>query len=105
MTATATKPRQPELKTSLPGPKTAEIMARDAQHLSTSYMRPYPFVPDHGEGVWLTDVDGNTMLDFFAGIAVSTTPTFREDMRREGLSVDDVPPTDPPQTTPGQGGH
>ncbi|MFN4252944.1 acetyl ornithine aminotransferase family protein [Deinococcus sp.] len=70
---TLPKPRQPELKTSLPGPKTAAIMERDSQHLSTSYMRPYPFVPDHGEGVWLTDVDGNTMLDFFAGIAVSTT--------------------------------
>ncbi|WP_102125062.1 acetyl ornithine aminotransferase family protein [Deinococcus planocerae] len=70
---TLPKPRQPLLRTALPGPKTAEIMARDQQHLSTSYMRPYPFVPDHGEGVWLTDVDGNTMLDFFAGIAVSTT--------------------------------
>ncbi|WP_295822726.1 acetyl ornithine aminotransferase family protein [uncultured Deinococcus sp.] len=70
---TLPRPRQPELKTSLPGPKTAAIMERDSQHLSTSYMRPYPFVPDHGEGVWLTDVDGNTMLDFFAGIAVSTT--------------------------------
>lgn len=70
---TATKPRQPVLKTPLPGPKSADIIARDKQHLSTSYMRPYPFVPDHGEGVWLTDVDGNTMLDFFAGIAVSTT--------------------------------
>ncbi|MPY65360.1 acetyl ornithine aminotransferase family protein [Deinococcus sp. SDU3-2] len=70
---TATQPRQPLLKTALPGPKTKAIMERDSQHLSTSYMRPYPFVPDHGEGVWLTDVDGNTMLDFFAGIAVSTT--------------------------------
>lgn len=70
---TMTKPRQPILKTPLPGPKSADIIARDKQHLSTSYMRPYPFVPDHGEGVWLTDVDGNTMLDFFAGIAVSTT--------------------------------
>ena len=73
MTATQAKPRQPDLKTSLPGPKTAEIMARDQATLSTSYMRPYPFVPDFGKGVWLTDVDGNTMLDFFAGIAVSTT--------------------------------
>ncbi|WP_019586810.1 acetyl ornithine aminotransferase family protein [Deinococcus apachensis] len=70
---TLPKPRQPLLKTSLPGPKTKAIMERDSKHLSTSYMRPYPFVPDHGEGVWLTDVDGNTMLDFFAGIAVSTT--------------------------------
>lgn len=65
--------RRPILKTALPGPKSAEIMARDARYLSTSYMRPYPFVPDHGEGVWLSDLDGNTMLDFFAGIAVSTT--------------------------------
>ena len=72
-TATQPKPRQPELKTSLPGPKSAAIIERDKQHLSTSYMRPYPFVPDHGEGVWLTDADGNTMLDFFAGIAVTTT--------------------------------
>lgn len=70
---TLPRPRRPELKTALPGPRTRAILERDAQHLSTSYMRPYPFVPDHGEGVWLTDVDGNTMLDFFAGIAVSTT--------------------------------
>jgi 4-aminobutyrate aminotransferase len=70
---TLSRPRQPELRTALPGPKTQAIMARDAQHLSTSYMRPYPFVPDRGEGVWLSDPDGNTMLDFFAGIAVSTT--------------------------------
>ncbi|SMB93551.1 acetyl ornithine aminotransferase family protein [Deinococcus hopiensis] len=70
---TLPKPRQPLLRTALPGPKTQAIMERDSKHLSTSYMRPYPFVPDHGEGVWLTDVDGNTMLDFFAGIAVSTT--------------------------------
>lgn len=73
MTQTVNKPRQPILKTPLPGPKSAAIIERDKQHLSTSYMRPYPFVPDHGEGVWLTDADGNTMLDFFAGIAVTTT--------------------------------
>ena len=70
---TATKPRRPELKTPLPGPKTRAILEADAKQLSTSYTRPYPFVPDHGEGVWLTDPDGNTLLDFFAGIAVSTT--------------------------------
>ncbi|WP_027482174.1 acetyl ornithine aminotransferase family protein [Deinococcus pimensis] len=70
---TLIQPRRPELRTALPGPKAAEIMRRDREKLSTSYMRPFPFVPDHGEGVWLTDVDGNTMLDFMAGIAVSTT--------------------------------
>lgn len=70
---TTVSQRKPILKTSLPGPKSADIIARDQKHLSTSYMRPYPFVPDHGEGVWLTDMDGNTMLDFFAGIAVTTS--------------------------------
>lgn len=70
---TLTSARKPELKTALPGPKAAELLAQDRQLLSTSYMRPYPFVPDFGSGVWLTDVDGNTMLDFMAGIAVSTT--------------------------------
>jgi len=70
---TMTSARKPEIRTELPGPRTRELLARDAELLSTSYVRPYPFVPDHGEGVWLTDVDGNTMLDFMAGIAVSTT--------------------------------
>ncbi|AFZ69079.1 acetyl ornithine aminotransferase family protein [Deinococcus peraridilitoris] len=70
---TFTSIRRPVINTPLPGPKAAELLARDRVRLSTSYMRPYPFVPDFGEGVWLTDVDGNTMLDFMAGIAVSTT--------------------------------
>ncbi|MBB6098454.1 4-aminobutyrate aminotransferase [Deinobacterium chartae] len=70
---TLTSARRPEIKTALPGPKATEILKKDAELLSTSYMRPFPFVPHQGEGVWLTDVDGNTMLDFMAGIAVSTT--------------------------------
>ncbi len=28
---------------------------------------------ERGEGCWATDVDGNTFLDFTAGIAVNTT--------------------------------
>ncbi|MEZ4633420.1 MAG: aminotransferase class III-fold pyridoxal phosphate-dependent enzyme [Caldilineaceae bacterium] len=30
-------------------------------------------MPERGEGCWLTDVDGNRFLDFFAGIAVCAT--------------------------------
>jgi len=41
--------------------------------MSPSFTRAYPFVMDHGEGVWATDVDGNRFLDFTAGIAVNTT--------------------------------
>src|SRR5438874_11037731 len=65
--------RRPEIKTALPGPKAAELIARDAKAMSPSFTRAYPFVMDHGEGCWVTDVDGNRFLDFTAGIAVVST--------------------------------
>lgn len=65
--------RRPVIKTPLPGPKAAELIARDAKAMSPSFTRAYPFVMDHGQGCWVTDVDGNTFLDFTAGIAVVTT--------------------------------
>src|SRR6185437_2282360 len=68
-----THDRRPSITTQLPGPKAAELIARDAKAMSPSFTRAYPFVMDHGEGCWATDVDGNTFLDFTAGIAVNTT--------------------------------
>jgi 4-aminobutyrate aminotransferase len=65
--------RRPSIVTQLPGPKAAELIARDAKAMSPSFTRAYPFVMDHGEGCWATDVDGNRFLDFTAGIAVNTT--------------------------------
>ena len=65
--------RRPEIKTPIPGPKAAALIARDAKAMSPSFTRSYPFVMDRGEGCWATDVDGNTFLDFTAGIAVNTT--------------------------------
>src|SRR5579864_4879664 len=64
---------RPEIKTPLPGPKAAELIARDARAMSPSFTRAYPFVMERGEGCWVTDVDGNRFLDFTAGIAVVTT--------------------------------
>ncbi|HSR26049.1 MAG TPA: aminotransferase class III-fold pyridoxal phosphate-dependent enzyme, partial [Candidatus Eisenbacteria bacterium] len=66
-------PRRPELKTTLPGPIAASLVERDTVAMSPSFTRAYPFVMDHGEGCWATDVDGNTFLDFTAGIAVCST--------------------------------
>ena len=57
----------------LPGPRAAELIARDAKAMSPSFTRAYPFVMERGEGCWATDVDGNRFLDFTAGIAVNTT--------------------------------
>src|SRR5690349_21540244 len=64
---------KPVIKTQLPGPKAADLIARDARAMSPSFTRAYPFVMDRGEGCWVTDVDGNRFLDFTAGIAVLTT--------------------------------
>lgn len=61
------------LKTTLPGPKAAELIQRDQAVISPSYPRGYPFVMDHGRGVEVWDVDGNRFLDFSAGIAVVST--------------------------------
>jgi 4-aminobutyrate aminotransferase len=65
--------KKPSLKTPLPGPRAAELIARDARAMSPSFTRAYPFVMERGEGCWATDVDGNRFLDFTAGIAVVTT--------------------------------
>jgi 4-aminobutyrate aminotransferase len=61
------------IKTPLPGPKAQALLARDAQVVSPSYPRDYPFVMSHGKGAQVWDVDGNRFLDFAAGIAVCST--------------------------------
>jgi len=63
----------PHLKTELPGPKARAMIARDAEVISPSYPRDYPFVMSHGRGTEVWDVDGNRFLDFAAGIAVCAT--------------------------------
>jgi 4-aminobutyrate aminotransferase len=63
----------PHLVTSLPGPRAAQLIERDAQVLSPSYTRCYPLVVARGEGAMIEDVDGNRFLDFNAGIAVTST--------------------------------
>lgn len=65
--------RRPAIGSSLPGPRAAEILARDSRVFSTSTTRVYPLVIASGEGLWVTDVDGNQFLDFTAGIAVTST--------------------------------
>jgi 4-aminobutyrate aminotransferase len=61
------------IKTELPGPKASAMIARDAEVISPSYPRDYPFVMSHGRGSEVWDVDGNRFLDFAAGIAVCAT--------------------------------
>jgi 4-aminobutyrate aminotransferase len=68
---TITKVQLPEIKTSLPGPNAKKILTRDAKYISPSYTRSYPLVVQRGYGAIIEDVDGNTFLDFNAGVAVA----------------------------------
>jgi len=63
----------PQLLTSLPGPKAKALVQRDHGVISSSYTRDYPLVAKTGRGAMVEDVDGNTFLDFAAGIAVVST--------------------------------
>ncbi len=63
----------PNLVTALPGPKAQAIVKEDSEFLSPSYTRDYPLVAKTGRGAMVEDVDGNTFLDFAAGIAVVAT--------------------------------
>jgi 4-aminobutyrate aminotransferase len=71
---TLAPPRRPEIKTALPGPKGAEIIAADHKFVTPSYPRPsFKLVAERAEGVWVEDVDGNIFLDCNAGVAVCST--------------------------------
>ena len=61
------------ITTQLPGPKAQALLARDAQVVSPSYPRDYPFAIEFGRGAEVWDVDGNSFIDFAAGIAVVAT--------------------------------
>jgi 4-aminobutyrate aminotransferase len=72
----------PQIKTSLPGPEAQKVLALDKQYISPSYTRDYPLVVRRGEGMLVEDVDGNTFLDFSAGIAVVSTGHCHPDVVR-----------------------
>ncbi|MGC4084052.1 MAG: acetyl ornithine aminotransferase family protein [Vicinamibacterales bacterium] len=72
----------PDIKTPLPGPKAAALIARDAAVISPSYTRGYPLVMARGRGCVVEDVDGNVFLDCAAGIAVNATGHSHPDVVR-----------------------
>src|SRR5256886_11909846 len=70
---TATEMKVPRLVTALPGPKAKQVVERDAKFMSPSFTRDYPLVAKSGRGAMVEDVDGNTFLDFAAGVAGCST--------------------------------
>ena len=63
----------PQVVVPPPGPKSTEMHERAARYMKgySSQVRLFPVVFESGHGVTLTDVDGNTYIDFSSGIYVT----------------------------------
>src|SRR5205809_2551689 len=57
-----------ELKTGIPGPRSQEILQRKDRVVADPLSIYLPVVIERGEGATLTDVDGNTFIDFTGGV-------------------------------------
>jgi 4-aminobutyrate aminotransferase / (S)-3-amino-2-methylpropionate transaminase / 5-aminovalerate transaminase len=57
-----------EIKTDIPGPRSAEILARKERVVAEPLSIYLPLVIAEGRGATLTDVDGNTYVDFAGGV-------------------------------------
>ena len=57
-----------EIKTGLPGPRSAEILARKERVIAEPLSIYLPLVIAEARGATLTDVDGNTFVDFAGGV-------------------------------------
>ncbi len=65
----------PHIQVTPPGPESREWHARAARHMKgySSQVQLFPVVFDRGEGNTITDVDGNTYIDFSSGIYCNST--------------------------------
>src|SRR5881396_1739932 len=57
-----------ELRTEVPGPKSREIIERKERVIAAPLSLVHPIVTAEGRGATLTDVDGNTFIDFTGGV-------------------------------------
>ncbi len=55
--------------TPIPGPKTRAIIAADDEYMMTT-TKTSPVAAYEAKGVWVTDADGNRLLDFTSGVGV-----------------------------------
>lgn len=55
----------------VPGPRSAELLAESQRYEPECAADQVPVVWDSADGVWVTDVDDNTYLDFTSGVLVT----------------------------------
>lgn len=56
--------------TEVPGPKSRDLAARSAKALPDALSLVYPIYVDHAHGATVTDIDGNTFIDWIGGVGV-----------------------------------
>jgi 4-aminobutyrate aminotransferase / (S)-3-amino-2-methylpropionate transaminase / 5-aminovalerate transaminase len=62
--------RSIQIQTEIPGPRSRAIVARREEAMPNGVYKAHPIAVDHAEGALVTDVDGNTFIDFVGGIGV-----------------------------------
>ncbi|MBK9943851.1 MAG: aspartate aminotransferase family protein [Kouleothrix sp.] len=62
--------RSIDIRTEIPGPRSREIVARREAAVPTGLYKAHQIAVDHAAGALVTDVDGNTFIDFVGGIGV-----------------------------------
>ena len=64
--------RRPHVAGALPGPRSAELLARQEQRESNArvYPRHFPFAVAEASGSYIRDLDGNVFIDFLSGAGV-----------------------------------
>src|SRR5439155_22964135 len=60
--------RSIELRTEIPGPRSREILERKERVVAEPLSLYLPVVVEEAHGATLTDVDGNTFIDFSGGV-------------------------------------
>ena len=57
-----------EIRTAIPGPRSQEIIERKERVIAGPLSLVHPIVVAEGRGATLTDIDGNTFIDFTGGV-------------------------------------
>jgi 4-aminobutyrate aminotransferase/(S)-3-amino-2-methylpropionate transaminase len=60
-----------ELRTEIPGPRSREILERERHAVAAPLIVHAPIVAAEARGSTITDVDGNTFIDFVGGVGVA----------------------------------
>ena len=71
-----------DLRTPIPGPRSAALSERRARVVAPGVAAAHPIFIDSGSGATVTDVDGNTYLDFTSGIGVMNVGHARPEVVR-----------------------